>query len=108
MPQLTNRTSWLGIFIIHACILGCGESLPPGMPELHPVKLEFTQAGVPLAGAAVQLVPLDATSRWVSGGGTDALGIAIPHTHGTYPGVPAGKYKVCVTKTQTQGETAEM
>lgn len=78
------------------------------MPELHPIELEFTQSGKPLEGAAVQLIPLDLANKWVSGGGTDARGAATPLTHGTYTGVPAGKYKICVTKTETEGKLGEV
>ena len=108
MPKTTKRISWTGVFITSLFFLGCDESLPPGMPTLHPIELIFTQSGKPLNGAAVQLIPLDSASKWVTGGGTDAVGSVTLQTHGTYSGVPAGKYKVCVTKTETEGKLGEV
>ena len=79
--------------------LGCqGESRPEGMPELHPVSLTFTQAGVPLAGATVRLIPQDQNHPWYSGGHTDEDGVAVIQTDRKYPGAPAGAYKVTVSK----------
>ena len=40
---------------------------------------------------------------WVSGGSTNENGEAVVMTHGKYPGAPAGKFKVTVNKTQTEG-----
>jgi hypothetical protein len=89
-------------------ILGCGDSRPEGMPDLHPVTLEFTQRGTPLTGATVILTPMDPSARWVSGGSTGTNGKAQLRTHGEYDGVPAGKYKVCVAKIETQGQEGLM
>ncbi len=77
------------------------------MPELYSITLQFTQAGAPLSGAAVQLIPLDPTNKWTCGGGTDASGTCVVHTHGVYRGVAAGKYKICVSKTETEGKAGE-
>jgi hypothetical protein len=40
------------------------------------------------------------SSPWAVGGTTDASGKVSLVTHGKYPGVPAGKYKVCVFKVE--------
>jgi len=107
MLMVTNRRATCGAALMLAplfVVLGCAEPLPEGLPELHPVTLEFTQAGAPLAGASVQLVPVDTSNTWVSGGGTDSSGKVSVQTHGKYDGAPAGKYKVCVTKMETEGE----
>ena len=96
-----NWWKW-GVTLLSATLvlsLGCQrETRPAGMPELHPVALTFTQDGTPLAGATVRLVPQDTSNTWYSGGHTDERGIAVIQTDRKYPGVPAGTYKVTVSK----------
>lgn len=88
-------------------ILGCqGETRPAGMPELHPVTLTLTQAGTPLADATVRLVPQDASNTWYSGGHTDERGVAVIQTDRKYAGVPAGSYKVTVSKLEMPAPAA--
>lgn len=82
---------------------GCSEPLPDGMPKLYPVTLEFQQKGTPISDASVRLVP-QFNSQWAVGGSTDAKGRIQLKTHGKYPGVPAGKYKICVNKFENEGE----
>lgn len=108
MLNLLKQMTFGGVLFSTLLVPGCGQPLPPGMPALHLIELKFTQSGTPIEGAAVQLIPIDPTNKWVSGGGTDALGNAAPLTHGTYAGVPAGKYKICVTKTETEGKLGEV
>ena len=92
----------IGIALLGATLilsLGCqGETRPAGMPELHPVTLTLTQAGAPLAGATVRLVPQDASNTWYSGGHSDERGVAVIQTDRKYAGVPAGTYQVTVSK----------
>lgn len=97
-----------GLLLPFCLLIGCGEKGPDGMPALTPLTLQFTQGGKPLADAAIQLIPADPTSRWVSGGGTDQTGKCVVRTHGTYVGAPTGKYKVCVIKNETEGEPEGM
>ena len=87
--------------------VGCGGAKrPDGLPPLHPTALKFTQDGVPLAGASVTLSPQDAANApWSLGGSTDSNGVINVQTQG-FNGVPAGTYKVVVSKTETEG-TAE-
>ncbi|MCL2347015.1 MAG: hypothetical protein FWC50_02010 [Planctomycetaceae bacterium] len=82
-------------------LAGCGgEKLPEGMPKLTPVVLTFQQAGAPLDGAIVSLIPLDsANSQWYAGGTTDAGGKLKAKTLAKYNGVVPGKYKITVIKT---------
>lgn len=78
---------------------GCQQDTrSEGMPELHPVTLAILQADKPLAEASVRLIPEDSASPWYSGGTTDNRGIAIVQTGRKYQGVPAGSYKVTVSK----------
>lgn len=85
-------------------VLGCsGDDRPTGLPDLAPVKIIIVQGGTPLEGASVQLIPVESSNKWVSGGSTNALGEATIMTHGRYEGAPAGKYKVIVDKITTDG-----
>jgi hypothetical protein len=80
-------------------VLGCqGEPLPDGMPKLCPVSVTIVQEGKPLANASIRLIPDDSTNKWSSGGSTNESGVAKLFTHGKFAGVPAGSYKVTVTK----------
>jgi len=100
--------SSLILFVLAFWVAGCtGSDRPDGLPELHSVVLEFNQAGTPLATASVRLIPQDTSNTWASGGTTDASGKAVLRTHGKFDGVPAGKYKVCVTK-QEMSELQDM
>ncbi|MEW4562107.1 carboxypeptidase regulatory-like domain-containing protein [Bremerella sp. JC770] len=80
--------------------IGCRNEppKPDNMPELHPVSLTIVQEGEPLELASIRLIPQSQPSPWYSGGSTDHNGLVQVHTHGKYFGVPAGTYKVTVTK----------
>lgn len=97
------------LFLVSGCLLalaiGCGETRPDGMPELYPATVTVMQDGSPLPGAAVTLLPQDAAlTRWPVGGTTDDSGVVKLHTYSTYPGAPAGTFKVTVSKTTTEGD----
>ena len=84
---------------------GCQrENRPPGMPNLYPTTVSVIQDGKPLAEAVVALIPEDAANQWSSGGVTDARGQLTLMTYGQFRGVPAGKYKVCISKQELVGE----
>ena len=84
---------------------GCSKSnRPADLPKLYPAAVTIRQEDKELSGAAVRLVPLDVSNTWTTGAVTDSHGKATLRTHGRYPGAPAGKYKVCVTKTMTDDE----
>lgn len=85
-----------------ACMLlsGCtGEKKPEGMPEIHSTVIKIESEGKALTDASVSLVPVDKTQTWTAGGTTDSSGTATMMTFAKFPGAPAGKFKVCVTKT---------
>lgn len=88
----------LFFLLLAACDTGDRER-PKDLPQLHPCALTVTQDGKPLEAANVALRPV-AESRWGIGGVTDARGVAEIATGGFYPGVPEGKYKVTVKKTE--------
>jgi hypothetical protein len=77
--------------------LGCSQPKPDGLPKLYPIALNFVQEGEPCVGVSIVLVPQDG-NRWIVGGVTDVKGVATFYTHGKYPGVPAGKYKITAMK----------
>ena len=90
----------LGLVIIAGC---GGPKRPEGMPELYKTTITVTQAGTPLVDAMVNLKLADnSQSQWYSGGATDANGVVIVSTQGDFPGAPAGKYKVLVSKVTTE------
>jgi hypothetical protein len=83
---------------------GCGPSGPPrpaGFPDVFSCVITITQEGTPLAGAAVELVPSDGATDWMVRGITDSSGSAKMRTYGLADGAPKGKFKVVVTKTET-------
>lgn len=104
MRRTASRTAGvLGLLLTGIC--GCSEPLPEGMPELYPAKITITQDGESLPGATVSLYPEDsALTRWPVGGVTDQNGTATLVTYGKYPGAPAGKFKVMVNKTVSEGD----
>ena len=103
-----QRSVVLSTLLLMWSLMGCEKPLPEGMPELFPVALLVVQDGKPLDTATVRLIPEDRSNRWASGGTTDAQGVAVLYTHGQYEGVPAGEYRVCVAKTEYEGEVPSM
>jgi hypothetical protein len=90
---------------ISMTITGCGGTTrPPGMPKLYPVTISVIQDDKPLADAVVTLIPEEVGNQWSSGGATDAKGQLKPMTYSQFPGVPEGKYKVCISKQELVGE----
>ena len=84
--------------------VGCGEPRPEGMPELFPAKFVLTQEGVPLADASVTFIPENASlARWPVGAVSNANGEAELKTFAKFSGAPAGKFKVIVNKSVTEG-----
>jgi hypothetical protein len=90
------------IFCLIFVLGGCGDSSrPKDLPILQPCTLTITQDNQGLADAFVMLYAIDSVNtKWVIAGNTDAKGKIIPKTHGKFPGVPVGEYKIVVTKTE--------
>lgn len=98
MKYFSHLLIVLGLFV---AIVGCGKSnLPPDLPKLVPCKITVTQEGSPLENAKVFLQPEDG-SKWNATGNTNAQGETVLMTHGMYNGVPEGKYKVLISKTES-------
>lgn len=87
---------------------GCTkENRPDDLPKLYPVTLTIMLDGQPLPQALVNLHTDDqAITKWTVGSYTDDNGKAIIVTHGQFRGSPAGKFKVCVRKTEIEGDSA--
>jgi hypothetical protein len=85
--------------------LGCGrQNLPKDLPPLYRQGITITQEGQPLAWVGVGLHPVE-ESKWNAGSVTDASGTAEMRTHGRYRGVPAGKYKVTLSKEDSESKS---
>lgn len=87
--------------VLVLCGCGSGVPLPDDLPRLVPCKLTFTQENEPLAAATVFLQPLDEDNRWFPGGQTDERGTVDLFSNGRYRGAPAGRYKIIVTKNES-------
>jgi hypothetical protein len=97
---LLSLTALLMIFLATGC---GGPARPEGMPRLYPASVTVVQEGTPLAGAMVQLVSDEPElSRWGPSGITDAAGVAVLKTNGTYDGAPLGKFKAIVSKRERE------
>ena len=70
------------------------------------LSLTITQAGQPLAGAAVTLTPEPCLAGEIkpAAGTTGTTGVAAPKIDGSeFPGVSPGMYRVAVSKKDEQG-----
>ena len=99
------KNTFLLLFTVASlAITGCpfgGEPLPEGLPKLVPVSIQLSQDGAPLAGATVSLIDTAGSQQWFPGGLSDSSGKIELYTNGRYKGAPEGKYKVVVSKTET-------
>jgi len=99
MKNITALT--LTVFLpLALAVTGCNsDNKLEGMPDLiRNASITVTQNQEPLPDAQVILSSADGSVTWTVGGTTDASGVAKLVTHGQYPGAPAGKFKVTVTK----------
>lgn len=84
-------------------LAGCsGERRPEGFPKLYPCAIRLTQEGIPVAGIKVSLINAELTDRWAVGAASDDSGLAMIRTHG-YSGAPKGRYKILLSKKETEG-----
>ena len=101
MKLLRNVQIGLALCVLIFLQTGCGEKLPDGMPKPVPCEILVTQEGNPLENALVSLQPVG-DGKWSAIGNTDATGKAIVFTMDKYKGAVEGKYKVIVSKTETE------
>ena len=101
---MTNNTFYTYIAALSlAFLVGCTASSPKpdGFPDTVSCVITITQEGTPLAGAMVSLIPSDGAKDLLFTATTDASGNAKIFTYGRQEGAPKGKYKVVVSKTET-------
>lgn len=102
---MKHKFSFICITITSLALLaGCGPASSPkpaGFPDTVPCVLTITQEGAPLAGASVTLIPIDGAKDWLFSANTNGAGVAKIYTYGRAEGAPKGKYKVLVSKTET-------
>ncbi|MDR1290627.1 MAG: hypothetical protein LBK06_05445 [Planctomycetaceae bacterium] len=96
---MTRSLFFVTIIFSIALFVGCEHSSKPSdLPVLYPCTLTFTQEGIPLVGAIIELAAQDANdTKYVPVQHTADDGTAKMSTYG-FAGVPAGKYKIIVTK----------
>ncbi|MDR3196596.1 MAG: hypothetical protein LBU34_01900 [Planctomycetaceae bacterium] len=75
---------------------GCGGNRPDDLPQLYPCKIKILFKNEPQTGTSVSLVSQD--NKWGAIGVTGNNGVAEMKTQGVYPGVPAGRFKVLVSR----------
>ena len=95
------------VFLL-VCVGCSGGNRPKDLPRLFPVTLTITMDDQPLADATVMLYAENtADAKWTIGGQTDATGNVTIVSHGQFHGAPAGKFKVCVTKSEMKESAPE-
>lgn len=93
------------LILVALSIAGCtgNDGRPADLPPLFPCEITITQEGNPLVGATVGLESIgESQGTYFPAGITDDRGKTVLSTYG-YDGAPAGKYKVTVRKTVTEG-----
>ena len=93
-------TAVAGLVLLTGCD-GSSNPKPADFPDTVSCVITITQDSAPLEGASVSLIPTDGAKDWLFGATTDASGNAKIFTYGREAGAPKGKYKVVVTKTET-------
>jgi hypothetical protein len=85
------------IFVLGIVLLiGCRHQTPDDLPQLYSCQVKILCKNEPVADASVCITSPD--TKWGAIGITGTDGNAIMKTNGIYAGVPAGTFKVSVTK----------
>ncbi|MDR1269841.1 MAG: carboxypeptidase-like regulatory domain-containing protein [Planctomycetaceae bacterium] len=82
---------------------GCpsGRQAPPDLPKLYRCVIHLTQENQPVPDAILSLRSVNfGNKQWTIGGSTDETGKAEIFTETYFKGVPAGEYKIIVSKTE--------
>ena len=97
--MLKKSVALFSLALVAVVAVGCGKSNKPSdMGELGGCVVKVTQDGAPLAGAEVIFHAQDPPNqKYTPSGTTNEKGEAQIKTYG-FEGVPAGEYKVTVTK----------
>ena len=102
LKRIFRSFACLSVLALIGSGCGGGAKLPDGMPAPQPTSITITQDGSPLPGASVALIPVDSSNQWNAGATTDDKGVAVVHTLGQYAGAVPGKYKVIITKRESE------
>ena len=91
---------WIVPVLILAIFAGCGGDAPPktALPKTEPVTGVVTLDDQPLEGASVTFIPTGTTTGVECVGQTDAAGKYSPKQIRGADGVPAGNYKVVISR----------
>ncbi|MDR0336003.1 MAG: hypothetical protein LBI18_02835 [Planctomycetaceae bacterium] len=94
-------------FMIGSIIVsGCRqETQPADFPKLYSCKITITQDNVPVENVQISLCDNQISNKWSIGGTTNISGTAVIQTHGQFSGVPSGKFKVVLSKTESEDGT---
>jgi hypothetical protein len=93
-------------FLTMIIFSGCQqESQPTDFPKIYPCKITITQNKVPVENIQISLYDNHISNKWSIGGITNTSGVAVIRTHGQFAGVPSGKFKVVLSKIESEGET---
>jgi hypothetical protein len=85
---------------------GCQQkSRPADFPKLYPCKITITQDKIPVENVQISLYDNHISNKWSIGGTTNTSGVAVIRVHGQFFGAPSGKFKVVLSKTESEGGT---
>jgi hypothetical protein len=94
----------LFFLIVLIIFSGCQqEPHPADLPKLYSCKITITQDKVPAENVQISLYDNHLSNKWSIGGITNTSGTAVIQTHGQFSGVPSGKFKVVLSKTESEG-----
>ena len=106
--EIIMKNTGISLLLFHIVLLagfaasfGCGQKLPPGMPTLNPCMITVNMEGKPIENVTVRLVS-ENQIHWGCSGITNSSGKAALVTDGKYKGIPAGKYKVLLSRIDTE------
>lgn len=103
--QAISRYVFFAVSVLLVAVFqGClgGTPRPSDMPKLTPCTITVTQENAPLAGVTVSLSLGGDSQPWLGGGVTGEDGVVELYTNGRYKGVPEGKFKVVLSKTEIE------
>ncbi|MDR0609076.1 MAG: carboxypeptidase-like regulatory domain-containing protein [Planctomycetaceae bacterium] len=93
------RILFFTLILSAVLFIGCTNSSEPSdLPKLYNCVITITQEGKPVSGAIIELIAQDTNNtKYVPLQYTNVHGTAVMTTYG-FTGVPAGKYKIVVSK----------
>ena len=97
--KIANIQFVFAAILVLVATSACNQKKKPAdMPQLFPCEITVVQDGKPLEGATVNLTADGTSLRFTVAAKTDKNGVAKIKTDIDWPGAPAGKYKVCISK----------